>query len=98
MTNSLKYKSETKALTIAVEANQIKNNTVITFTDNGIGIDLKRNKDKVFGLYQRFHDYPDSKGLGLYLVKSQIEAMGGIISIESQVNRGTTFTLTFKNK
>jgi signal transduction histidine kinase len=68
------------------------------FKDNGIGIDLERNRDKVFGLYQRFHDYPDSKGMGLYLVKSQVEAMGGTISIESEVDKGTTFTLTFKNK
>jgi signal transduction histidine kinase len=68
------------------------------FKDNGIGIDLERNKDKVFGLYQRFHDYPEGKGLGLYLVKSQVETMGGTISIESAVNIGTTFTLTFKNK
>jgi PAS domain S-box-containing protein len=98
LTNSLKYKSETKALKITVEAIQIKDNAVIKITDNGIGIDLKRNKEKVFGLYQRFHDYPDSKGLGLYLVKSQVEAMGGSIQIQSEVNKGTTFTLTFKNK
>ena len=98
LTNSLKYKSETKALEITVEANQIKDNAIIKITDNGIGIDLKRNKEKVFGLYQRFHDYPDSKGLGLYLVKSQVEAMGGSIQIQSEVNKGTTFTLTFKNK
>jgi PAS domain S-box-containing protein len=98
LTNSFKYKSENKGLAITIQANQIKDDVVIKFTDNGIGIDLKRNKDKVFGLYQRFHDYPDSKGLGLYLVKSQIEAMGGNISIQSEVNIGTTFTLTFKNK
>ena len=68
------------------------------FKDNGIGIDLERNRTKVFGLYQRFHNYPDSKGLGLYLVKSQVETMGGTIEIDSEVNIGTTFTLTFKNK
>jgi K+-sensing histidine kinase KdpD len=58
----------------AIESSIVKDKTVLTFSDNGIGIDLKI-KIKVFGLYQRFHDYPDSKGLGLYLVKSQIEAM-----------------------
>jgi signal transduction histidine kinase len=68
----------------------------LIFQDFGIGIDLNRNRDKVFGLYQRFHNYPD-KGLGLYLVKSQVEAMGGTISIESEVDKGTT-TLIFKNK
>ncbi|HQE33364.1 MAG TPA: PAS domain-containing protein, partial [Flavobacterium alvei] len=98
LTNSIKYKSETRKLKINISAHQIENSVILIFKDNGIGIDLERNKDKIFGLYQRFHDYPDSKGLGLYLVKSQVETMGGTISIESKVNIGTTFTLTFKNK
>ncbi len=98
LTNSIKYKSETRKLKININAHQLGDSVVLIFKDNGIGIDLERNKDKIFGLYQRFHDYPDSKGLGLYLVKSQVETMGGTISVESKVNVGTTFTLTFKNK
>ncbi len=98
LTNAIKYKSENKKSKITISANKIDDTVFLIFKDNGIGIDLVRNKDKVFGLYQRFHDFPDSKGLGLYLVKSQVEAMGGTISIESEVNKGTTFTLTFKNK
>ncbi|WP_276381537.1 PAS domain-containing protein [Flavobacterium sp. H4147] len=97
LTNSIKYKSENRKLKISIVADQIDNQAVLTFKDNGIGIDLERNRDKVFGLYQRFHNYPDSKGLGLYLVKSQVETMGGTISIDSEVNKGTTFTITFKN-
>ncbi|TDO71450.1 PAS domain S-box-containing protein [Flavobacterium chryseum] len=97
LTNSIKYKSENRKLKIAITAEQIDHKAILTFKDNGIGIDLERNGDKVFGLYQRFHNYPDSKGLGLYLVKSQVETMGGTISIESEVNKGTTFTITFKN-
>ena len=97
LTNSLKYSSKDRVLKISVIAEQIENSVKLIFKDNGIGIDLNKNKDKIFGLYQRFHDYPDSKGLGLYLVKSQVEAMKGNISIESQLNKGTTITLTFKN-
>ena len=97
LTNSIKYKSENRKLKISITAEQIDHQVILTFKDNGIGIDLERNRDKVFGLYQRFHNYPDSKGLGLYLVKSQVETMGGTISIESEVNIGTTFTITFKN-
>ncbi|MEG2103291.1 MAG: PAS domain-containing protein, partial [Flavobacterium sp.] len=97
LTNSIKYKSENRKLKISITAEQIDQQVTLTFKDNGIGIDLDRNRDKVFGLYQRFHNYPDSKGLGLYLVKSQVETMGGTISIESEVNKGTTFTITFKN-
>lgn len=97
LTNSLKYSSKDRVLKISVIAEQIENSVKLIFKDNGIGIDINKNKDKIFGLYQRFHDYPDSKGLGLYLVKSQVEAMKGNISIDSQVNKGTTITLTFKN-
>jgi PAS domain S-box-containing protein len=98
LTNAIKYRSENRKLKIIITANQVDNQVELTFKDNGIGIDLERNRDKIFGLYQRFHNYPDSKGLGLYLVKSQVETMGGTISIESEVNKGTSFTLTFKNK
>ncbi|WP_418263460.1 PAS domain-containing sensor histidine kinase [Flavobacterium faecale] len=98
LSNSLKYKSEKRNLKISISTELNNNHVTLKFKDNGIGIDLTRNKDKIFGLYQRFHDYPDSKGLGLYLVKSQIDAMEGTIKVDSEVDKGTTFTLTFKNK
>ena len=98
LTNALKYSAEGRTLRISITAHQEEETVVLIFKDNGIGIDMERNKDKVFGLYQRFHNHPDSKGLGLYLVKSQVEAMGGSINIKSEVNKGTEFTLIFKNK
>lgn len=98
LTNAIKYRNINKQLKISVSSHAIDDNVVLIFKDNGIGIDLERNKDKIFGLYQRFHNYPDSKGLGLYLVKSQVESMGGTISVESTVDVGTTFTLIFKKQ
>lgn len=97
LTNAIKYRSENKQLRVFISSKIIDDHLVLTFKDNGIGIDLVRNKDKIFGLYQRFHNHPDSKGLGLYLVKSQVEAMGGTINVASTVGKGTTFTITFKN-
>jgi signal transduction histidine kinase len=96
-TNSLKYRSKNRTLIIDIILTEVNDIISIKFKDNGIGIDLERHKSKIFGLYQRFHDYPDSKGLGLFLVKSQIETMGGTISILSEVEIGTEFTLTFKS-
>ena len=96
-TNSIKYRAQNRKLIITISSAIVDNKLILTFKDNGIGIDLERNKDKIFGLYQRFHNYPDSKGLGLYLVKSQVESMGGIITVESTVGRGTTFTITLNN-
>jgi PAS domain S-box-containing protein len=95
-TNAIKYRSPKRTLRIFVSSKEVGNQIVLVFKDNGIGIDLERNGDKIFGLYQRFHNYSDSKGLGLYLVKSQVESMGGTISVESEVDKGTTFTITFK--
>ncbi len=97
LTNSIKYRSENRQLRVNISSKVVEENLVLTFKDNGIGIDLQRNKDKIFGLYQRFHNHPDSKGLGLYLVKSQVEAMGGTITVESEIGKGTTFTIIFKN-
>lgn len=98
MTNALKYKSTKRQLKLNVSAKIEEDEVIITFSDNGIGIDLDRNKNKIFGLYQRFHNHPDSKGLGLYLVKSQVEAMDGTINVESEVDKGTTFIIKFKNQ
>jgi PAS domain S-box-containing protein len=98
MSNALKYRSLDKMPKISIKAVEKENFVNLIIKDNGIGIDLDKNKEKIFGLYQRFHNYPDSKGLGLYLVKSQIEAMGGSIEVESQVGKGTQFTLTFKKE
>jgi PAS domain S-box-containing protein len=95
-TNAIKYRSPKRTLRVFVSSKEVGENIILIFKDNGIGIDLERNGDKIFGLYQRFHNHPDSKGLGLYLVKSQVESMGGTINVESEVDKGTTFTITFK--
>ena len=96
LTNAINYREPSRQLRITIATKVEDNNLIMTFKDNGIGIDLEKNNDKIFGLYQRFHNYPESKGLGLYLVKSQVESMGGTISVDSNVGKGTTFTIVFK--
>lgn len=98
LTNAIKYKSKVRELKIGINITEDSDYTTLTFSDNGIGIDLNKYSEKIFGLYQRFHNYPDSKGLGLYLVKSQIDSMGGEINIKSTVNEGTTFIIKFKKQ
>lgn len=97
LTNALRYQAQDRRLEITIKLLKTDRETELTFEDNGIGIDLNKYGEKLFGLYQRFHNYPDSKGLGLYLVRSQIESMGGTIAIESQVGKGTRFKIIFKN-
>ena len=98
LTNSLKYRSYDRVPRIRLTTREEADSVQLLFSDNGIGMDLKRYGDRLFGLYQRFHERLDSKGLGLYLVKSQIEALGGTIQVESQVNCGTSFTIIFKKE
>jgi signal transduction histidine kinase len=93
ISNAIKYRSESRALQIVINSFREREHIIIEFRDNGIGIDLEKFGDKIFGLYQRFHDHVAGKGLGLYLVKTQIEAMGGTITIDSKVGKGAVFTI-----
>ncbi|HYF02613.1 MAG TPA: PAS domain-containing sensor histidine kinase [Patescibacteria group bacterium] len=93
LTNSLKYKNPEKPLFVHISAEITKGGCAICFEDNGLGIDLKKYGDKIFGMYKRFHKNTDGKGLGLHLVKMQVEALGGNISVESAPLSGAKFTI-----
>lgn len=96
-TNAIKYKHPERNPIIHISTHQEKNFVVLTFQDNGIGIDLERYGDRLFGLYQRFHSHVEGKGLGLYLVREQIRAHDGNLKVESTVGEGTTFKIYLRN-
>jgi signal transduction histidine kinase len=95
--NAIKYKREGVAPFVKIEAARNKNETVIRVSDNGIGIDLHKYHDRIFNLYNRFNYTIEGKGIGLYLVKNQIEMLGGSIEVESDLNKGTTFVVKLNN-
>jgi signal transduction histidine kinase len=95
ISNAIKYRSLERDLIIEIETKIEENRKIIVFSDNGIGINLEENREKIFGMYKRFHPHIEGKGLGLYLVKSQLDILGGKIEVESEVDKGTTFTLFF---
>jgi PAS domain S-box-containing protein len=97
ISNAIKYRDSKRKPSIKIIAQKTKNEVFLTFEDNGMGIDLKKYRDKIFGIKQTFHENPDAKGFGLYMTKSQVEAMGGKIEVESTLNIGTKFVITFKN-
>ncbi len=97
-TNSIKFASPDRKLQISITSYKLGEDTMLEFTDNGLGMNMKNVKDRIFGLYQRFHERPDSKGIGLYLIQSQVTALGGKITVDSEVDKGTTFSITFKNR
>ena len=95
LTNALKYKSPDRAINIHVSTSENDDYIILKVKDNGIGIDLFKNKSKIFGLYQRFTPQIDGKGIGLFIIKSHIESMNGKIEVESKPNAGTTFIIYF---
>jgi len=99
ISNSIKYRRQDLAPVIEITSRKLKDKIVLTFKDNGMGVDLEKKGDQIFGLYKRFHPQAaEGKGMGLYMVKTQVETLNGKISVQSQVNEGTTFTIEFKIK
>lgn len=96
LTNSIKYHAAGRKPIIQLSAQIEENLVALTIQDNGMGIDLQLNRDKIFGMYKTFHNNKDARGIGLFITKNQIEAMGGKVSVESEVDKGTTFKIYFK--
>ena len=96
ITNAIKYKSEDRESFLRIYCEEEMETLHLYFQDNGLGIDLNKHRDKLFGMYKTFHHHDDSRGVGLFITKNQLESMGGKIAVESEVNIGTTFKLTFK--
>lgn len=94
--NAIKYRSPQRPLHLKIQSIQGQGMIVLTVSDNGLGMNLEQFNRNIFGLYKRFHTHTDGKGLGLYLVKLQIESLGGTVEVSSELNVGTTFKVTFK--
>jgi len=95
ISNSVKYRRPHIRCLIEIKSRIVNNDIELIFTDNGMGIDLKKRGEQVFGLYKQFHTNIEGKGMGLFMVKTQVETLGGKISIQSTVNKGTEFTIQF---
>lgn len=98
ISNAIKYRDESKPkpmLEISLANPEDKNNINLIFKDNGVGIDLERHSDRLFNAYTTFHTNKniESRGLGLFMVKNQIETLQGRILIDSIVNQGTQFEI-----
>ncbi len=99
ISNAIKYCSPKRQPIIELRTEIINDQICLSVADNGLGMDFNQvDSNKIFGLYQRIHLNVEGKGLGLYLVKSQIEALGGSITVESQLDVGTIFRIYLKDK
>jgi len=97
ITNSIKYSKPGTLPIINFNSHRFNGTTQLTITDNGIGFDMENVKDKIFGLHQKFNSRKDSNGIGLYLVYNHVTNLGGHICLDSKLDEGAKFTITFKD-
>jgi len=93
--NAIRYSHPDRTPVISYSLSSNKYHKVLEIEDNGLGINLEKHGKKLFGMYKTFHKHKDSRGIGLFITKNQIEAMGGRIDVKSQVGIGTTFKIYF---
>ena len=96
LSNAIKYQHPDREAKIKIWSEKKQKGIALIVSDNGLGIDLELMKNKLFGLFQRYHTKQEGSGVGLYLVKTTVENYGGKVSVESEVDKGTKFTILFK--
>ncbi len=94
ISNAVKYKSNSEKPKIEISAKKPGTICIITVKDNGLGIDLEKNKEKIFGMYKTFHDNEDANGIGLFMTKNHVESLGGKIEVTSTINEGSQFKVS----
>lgn len=97
ITNSVKYARPGVSPIITIETVNAAGTKQLIINDNGMGFDMEKVKDKIFGLNQKFHNHYDSKGIGLYLVYNHVTNLNGTIDVVSKINEGTKFVISFKD-
>lgn len=98
LTNGIKYHASDRESFVKLSSKIKHGEIIIEIEDNGLGIDLKMHGSKLFGMYKTFHSNRNSRGIGLFITKNQIEALGGKIKVESTVGKGSKFFITLKNE
>ncbi|MCS7004069.1 MAG: PAS domain-containing protein [Cytophagales bacterium] len=96
ISNSVKYRKPDVPLEICIKFHKKNKAICVDVTDNGLGIDMNKNGKDLFRIYKRFHPHIPGEGIGLYLVKTQVEMLGGTIHVDSKLDEGTTFRLIFQ--
>jgi len=97
LSNSIKYRGDRNPK-IHVSAEREAGGWLFAVRDNGIGIDPE-DTDRVFGMFKRLHgkEIPGT-GIGLALCRKVIERKGGLIWVESELGRGSTFKFTIPTR
>jgi len=94
ISNSIRYRQTSRQLKIQIKTEITDENLVLSVEDNGIGI-KEQHIDRIFDMFYRTNDSSTGSGLGLYIVKETINKLGGNIQVNSTINEGTTFIVSF---
>lgn len=97
LSNAIKYKAPDRAPEIFIKTEKLKNYTLLSVSDNGVGIE-ENKKEAIFERYTRLRKDVEGTGLGLFIVKRMVEDAGGKIEVESTLGKGTTFKVYFKGQ
>jgi signal transduction histidine kinase len=95
LSNAIKYRSHDRKLIIQINVYEENGKVIFNVKDNGMGIGLPESRlNEIFNLYKRLHAHIPGKGLGLYLVKTQVEALNGKIEVKTTLGEGTVFIVS----
>ena len=97
LSNALKYRAPTRPLHVHLRTWAEADHVVLEVRDNGLGLDTVYT-DRLFGMFQRFHDHVEGSGIGLYMVKKMVENAGGRITVASTLEVGSIFSVYFINQ
>lgn len=98
LSNALKFQRPNNTPVVVFSIKIEEPYTIVSVEDNGQGMDLSKNRSKLFKPYSTLGNNINSKGTGLYLTKYQIELMNGKIEVESTAGKGSIFKLFFLNR
>ncbi|WP_426061241.1 PAS domain-containing protein [Hymenobacter sp. B1770] len=91
LSNALMYRHPDRAPAVSVAYEAQPAHHVLAVRDNGLGLDLARDQDMLFGMFKRLHPHVEGSGIGLYMVKKVVENAGGRIEVESTLGQGSVF-------
>lgn len=94
--NALRYSMPGRNLVLEINLDRNDEFFILTFRDNGIGIDLEKNNNKLFKPFQHFSDDETGMGIGLHIINNMVRRNGGSINVESELNKGTSFIVYLK--
>ena len=94
VSNAIKYRKLGQKVTIEIQLKKVVEGIELRITDDGLGINMAKDKLKLFKMFHRIHDHVEGSGIGLYLSSKMIENLGGKMEVESELGIGTTFIIT----